>query len=247
VARRGVVLGKNALLRSISETLFSYNALDRSRKTFRRSYKGITVYHRKDGFFLMRNPKGASSETTMLETVKGFLGPGGHYNDIKRVDRSLGEFEALLLAANAKGVKTDLFISPTHAALMETLDVAGLWKTYEAWKRRLAAMASRHKATLWDFGGYTALSTVPLSEAQGSFIDASHYRPAVGKRLLAIMGENTSSPAFGRRLTSENIASELAAQREARKTYRTNRPDDAKRIRAAACSVPKISRLPSCL
>ena len=242
------VLGKNALLRALPETLLSFNALNLSRKTLKKSYKRKPVYHRKDGLYLMKNPPGRIAKDAVLESVKQFTKPGGSYNGLMPMDRSLDQLEQLLIAANHKGVKTVLFISPTHAALMEALDMTHLWETYENWKRRLSTITTNHKASLWDFGGYTALSTVPLEHSQSAFIDGGHYLPSIGNHLLEVINNNPSSPDFGRRLTPKNIEQELKQQREFRSRYRKANTDDVARIQFAVCSNdrPQIRNNLSC-
>lgn len=244
------VTGRNILLRTIPETLFSFEALNRSRKTFRLSYKRKAVFHRANGFFLMRPPKDLTAREAMLASVRDFLAPGGLYADIGEFQRSLGALDALAAAAAVKGVRLDLFISPTHAALMEALTIAGLRPGYEAWKRGVMKITARHGATLWDFGGYTQLTSIELPDAQRNFIDASHYRPEVGRRLLSLMDGQASAQSsvqsLGTRLTPENFDNHLKSQRRARAAYRAAHSADVAAIRRAACSVKQSGGFPGC-
>jgi hypothetical protein len=45
------IIGKNTLRRALLETLFSFEALNRSQKTLRSSYAQKNVYRQSNGFF----------------------------------------------------------------------------------------------------------------------------------------------------------------------------------------------------
>jgi hypothetical protein len=244
------VTGRYTLLRAIPKTLFSYEALARSRKTFRLSFKKKTVYHRANGFFLMRPHKDKTSSEAMLGSVSDFLSPGRPYNNKGDFHRSLGALDALIAAAVVKGIKIDLFFSPTHSSLMEALTIAGLGPGYEAWKRGVVEISARNGAALWDFGGYTRLTTIDLSDAQQNFIDASHYRPEVGRRILSIMDGRrpvqSDVKSLGVRLTPENFDDHLRTQRLARAAYRATHPADVAAIKHTACSSKHSGNFPGC-
>jgi hypothetical protein len=229
------VLGKNALFRAIPETLFSFNTLNQSRKTFRSSYKQKPTLHQRNGLYQLPMPSGHTPEEAVLETIKHFTSAGGAYSGQKQIDRSLNELSLLLESTNIKGVKVDLFISPTHATFMEAMDMSKLWSVYENWKQQLTKIAGTHKVVLWDFGGYTKLSTITLANSQSTFFEGSHYLPSTGSQLLSIIDNKMESRGFGQRLTNDNIFEFLASQRAARMEYRQKNPNDVALVRAIVC------------
>jgi hypothetical protein len=239
-------LGKHALLKALPKTLFSLDALSLSRKTIKRSFKGEPSNHKLNGLYVMKIPETITPKALLIKSVKEFISPGGSYTGYTTFKRSLGDLNYLLSIAIAKGVKVTLFISPTHATLTEALDIAKLWNLYEEWKRHLTLIASKHKISLWDFGGYSDLSTMQISNAQSSFIDASHYRPSVGKYILKIMMQTCKNSVFNFCLTPENISAKLLTQRIRRTQYRIENNTDRKEIQNIACSLPLYSSSQAC-
>ena len=229
------VLGKNTLFRAIPETLFSFNTLNLSRKTFRNSYKRKSSLHLSNGLYQLPLPSGHLPEDLILETVNLFTSPGGGYRGQKQFKKSLSKLGNLLEMANLKGVTVELFISPTHVALVEALDVVKLWNVYENWKRQLTHLAATQKVILWDFSGYTKLTTVSLANSQTVFFEGSHYLPSIGRQLLTIINKNIENKNIGQRLTPENIIEFLNSQRGARIKYRLNNAEDVERIRDVVC------------
>ena len=229
------VLGKNALLRAIPETLFSYNTLNQSRKTFRSSYKRKPTLHQRNGHYQLPMPSGRPPEEIVLNALKQFTSSGGAYQGAKQIDRSLNELNLLLRSAKTKGVKVDLFISPTHATFMEAMDMLNLWRVYENWKQQLTKIAGAHKVVLWDFGGYTKLTTITLANSQNTFFEGSHYLPSIGSQLISMINNRIDSRDFGQRLTVDNIFEFLASQRAARMEYRQKNSNDIALVRAIVC------------
>lgn len=230
------VLGKHAVLRSLPITLLSLGALNLSRKTLKNSLKQKPVRHQGNGLYLMPKPTAGSPADVVLQTVKPFTVPGGAYVGRKQIDRSLNALERLLGVAKAQGVQTSLFISPTHAALMEAMSLTGLWSTYEDWKRRLTNIAANHDMVLWDFGGYRALTTIALDTSNKVYIEGSHYLPRIGNRILEVLLKKPESSLWGRRLTPDMISQELDHQRIARQQYRRLYADDVQRVKSFVCS-----------
>ena len=229
------VLGKNSLLRAIPETLFSFNSLNHSRKTFRSSYKGKLSLHQKNGFYQLPMPSDRPPGEIVLDTIQQFISTGGAYQGQKNINRSLSDLNRLLELANSKEVAVDLFISPTHAALMEALDMVKLWSVYENWKLQLTKLAAIQNVALWDFGGYTQLTKINLSSSQTVFFDGSHYLQSIGRRLLLIIDNKINSHGIGQLLTPDNIHEYLGSQHKARKEYRIINAADIERVRDVVC------------
>ncbi|MBU1000920.1 MAG: hypothetical protein KKE73_00155 [Proteobacteria bacterium] len=139
------------------------------------------------------------------------------------------QYEAMLEAAHAKGVRLKLFLSPVHAWFMQPYTESGQWDKIEDWKRGLVrlneAVAQRMGCApfpLWDFSGYNSFTTesVPgpgdVTSRMHWYYEASHCRSSLGDLMQDRMyGVNNPllTDDFGLRLTSENIEANLTRTR----------------------------------
>jgi len=141
--------------------------------------------------------------------------------------------------AHRNGIELHAFISPSHARLWETLYQAGLWNKWEAWKRQLVILeqlAARNTGTatfpIIDFSGFNAFSTEPVpSDASAQmqwYIEASHYRPALGERVLERLFSGVTSgsldPTFGIEINPGNIEMALDDTRSGHLQWRKANP-----------------------
>jgi hypothetical protein len=143
---------------------------------------------------------------------------------------AMAVFRNMLLLAKGKSFSIQLFISPVHARLLETLSAAGLWPAFEQWKRDVTAVVDDVRAQtgidiqLWDFSGYHRFAVEPLPE-KGRFmkyyLDGSHYTDAVGKIILnTIYGDLPPEGSFGVRLTPDTVEAHLQEIRREQTDYR---------------------------
>ena len=133
------------------------------------------------------------------------------------------------------GIALTLLIPPSHAALFDVFDDAGLWGMFEAWKSALAELAAANAewpVALWDFSGYDVYSTEPVpangdrGTATGSFWDAVHFKRVIGEKILARMLTGEPSD-FGVQLRPENIAAHLAKERSEHAAYLCGRDGES--------------------
>jgi len=154
----------------------------------------------------------------------GFRYDNGHGHDAMAV------FRSMLMLTQEKPFSIQLFISPVHARLLETLSAGGLWPAFEQWKRDVLAVIEEVRTQtgadiqLWDFSGYHHFAVEPLPEP-GQFmtyyLDGSHYTDAVGGVLLnTIYGDAKPDASFGVLLTPQTIEDHLQEIRSEQKTYR---------------------------
>lgn len=143
--------------------------------------------------------------------------------------QSLEDMHAIFELAQREHVDLRLFISPAHAWQWETLAAAGLWTTWEDWKRQLVAIneqeaghAGRMPFPLWDFSGYDEVSSENLPDAgekrlMRGYMDSLHYTPIIGQRLVArVFG---ASDDWGDMLDHAKIEAHLTDIRVARQQY----------------------------
>lgn len=160
--------------------------------------------------------------------------------------QQFASFTRMMERARASGVGLTLFISPAHARNMSLIAATGQWEDFEAWKREIVrivelqrAMAPNSwKVTLWDFSGYTSITTEPLpkstdvgAQMQG-YWDASHYKRAVGSQVLSLIlasgrvaADRAAADGFGVELSSANIDSHLVSIRRAKAMYEREQPE----------------------
>ena len=176
---------------------------------------------------------------TLFRTVEdSYMGAYASFSLTDARGKSLfADFRAMLKRARASGIELKVFIQPEHARQLELVRAAGLWPTYEEWKRTLATIVDEESGgngntlELWDFGNYDSVTTEALP-AKGDvqsrmkyFTDVSHYTPVVGQMILMrLLGDEQTQGSvpqtFGHRLTTHNLEERLAEVRRAQADYR---------------------------
>lgn len=177
--------------------------------------------------------------------VRYMLNPNT-YGDYVLGEKQLSEFEKVLRLYAEKGIRTYVFVSPVHAALLTLIQELGLQPEYNDWERTLVATVARVNADfdpedpliLWDFSGYSAITTEPVpaeGEQMQWWRDPPHYQPVVGDMIVArLLGRDSAVtiPAdFGNRLTPANIESVLADRSAAALRYAEEDPAEVANTR----------------
>ena len=153
---------------------------------------------------------------------------------------SLLSVKAIIEYCQAHGIRLIVVLHPSYVDELEMLDLLGLSGEVEDWKRALVRVTTPYRAAgnhapleLWDFCEYDSYTTEPAPRGKQSlqwFVDAIHYRPALGEKILQrIFGSGETN--FGIALTANNVESHLADIRERRQVYRETRSQDATRVR----------------
>ena len=128
-------------------------------------------------------------------------------------------------------VELVLFSSPVHALTLEWLDEWGEWETFELWKSAVARVAAEEAIAFWDFAYHNAVTTSRIRHGDPPFhLDAAHFTPETGDRMLArMLGIDSDLPPpwrdFGVRLTPNTLAPHFARTRAARNDFLRNRPE----------------------
>ncbi|MEE9605923.1 MAG: hypothetical protein V3V70_10200 [Candidatus Scalindua sp.] len=183
-----------------------------------------------------------------------FVPPYKEYSFIHKIsgESSFTYFQDFLVIAYRDNVDLQIFISPSHARLWETLSIVGLWSTFEQWKRELVqinekiAMEYKKKAfPLWDFSGYNSITNeeVPLIDDFETemkwYWDTSHYNKSAGDlvldRIFNYQNPTHTVPSdFGVLLTKTNIEEHLKNVQIAQKNYRKTHVNDWAEMKKAA-------------
>jgi hypothetical protein len=159
-------------------------------------------------------------------------------------DLHFQQLAAMLQELRAANVAVYAFISPAQVIHRELVTEIGLLDEYENWKRQLAqifaaangAEPDAPAAVLWDFSGYSPITTeaIPVKQS-GKFMqwysDPVHFEPKVGNLILDRMfglppASSESAVDFGVVLTPQNVEALLAKERRDSERYRREHPEE---------------------
>ena len=171
---------------------------------------------------------------------------------------SLEAFRRVVEISRAHGIDLRFYISPNHARTFELIRMMGFWPQYESWERQLVAIldndarmhADRPPIPLWDFSGYTSVTTEPVMDDATPvdgfrhFADSFHFKSDVGLRMMDRIfksDELQSSPAdFGIQLTPANIERHLDDMNRGHEAYRAAHMEE---VRGMAAMLRSLGRL----
>jgi hypothetical protein len=216
---------------------------------------GDVFFHKVGGTFLSEGPRAYFDEIDCLEI--GFqtewqrpaTGSKARAPVATAVEAetAFGYIRRIVAFCRAEGIDLRLFITPAHAHQLEIAAAVGGWsQAAENGKRALVDLLAQDAAAhpgaapfpLYDFSGYTALTTEPPPPAgsrseMAGYWDSSHFKENVGDlvldRVFGVAHPDRKLPQeFGVRLTAGNIEPALARIRADRAAYRArNAPEIA--------------------
>lgn len=155
--------------------------------------------------------------------------------------RRLNAFREILRLAYSQGVAMTVMINPSHARKYVLYRQAGLEDQIFAFKRALvqinedeARQAGRIPFPIWDFFNFNQYTTEPVPDGMFMrwWIDASHYTPELGSKLMDRMFEMNPDPTFGTRLDSSVMERVFAQDHHAAELYDQSHSADVDSIRA---------------
>jgi hypothetical protein len=180
-------------------------------------YVGIA---RREGYFAMfrqRDQENARSYAHGGKTI--------HLAD----GRPAPEFAALddfMDIARRHRIQLRLVVYPVHAHTLILFHRAGLWPAFDEWKRELVKrIGAGPDVDLWDFSGFSVYSeeAVPppgdIRSQMRWYWEAGHFKSALGDVILTNIFNSSGEPAWGRRLTTDNLDDHLRAQQAALYDY----------------------------
>jgi hypothetical protein len=146
------------------------------------------------------------------------------HSDYKLSEEYLAEFQRIVELCEERDIPLVIFISPAHATQWEAIRATGHWETFEAWKRRIVAIAP-----VWDFSGYNTVTTEPMGDEMDYYTDNSHYSVPVGNwvldRILSPSAQGVPED-FGVWVTPDNLETHLQTIREDRQTWARQNQDE---------------------
>ncbi len=232
----------------VAPTLLSFDALNATRRTLQKRGRPDYV-----------SAGGARTEAFMEQE---FARLGGAHAMFKLSDKSylawfrcfrlplekdpphFDDFQALLDFAQAQHLALKLYVSPVHARQLALVQTAGQWEAREAWLRRVVQLVAAANARgpvepleLWDFSGPTEVTSeaLPLDSAQpmARYWDTSHFKFAIGHRVLANVLRGEREPGFGELLEPSTLEQRMLRQRAAVAAWRATHPQDDDELAAA--------------
>lgn len=177
-------------------------------------------------------------------------------------DARWSSFDALsrmVAIAREHRIELRLYFSPHHARSYEAIRLMGWWPQYEAWQRSVAGIleddARVHpgegRFPLWDFGGYTSVTTDPVVDAPPPaagyrwYSDAIHFRAPVGYMLLDRMFQPEDAPPlpddFGVLVTGDTVDHHLAQVALSQQRYAAGNAADVAAIAEMLTSVGRLA------
>ena len=160
--------------------------------------------------------------------IREFLSNEQLYGQYALSQDRLENLRSIVALCQQQDIDLKIFISPTHATQYETIEAAGLWLTFEEWKREVVKITP-----VWDFAYHNSVTTEVISENMTHHIDSSHYSQDTGNLVLNRVLDYESSTVpqdFGVLITTENIESHLAKNRLQQQKWRNARPEEVKLV-----------------
>lgn len=170
------------------------------------------------------------------------------------LDRHAAAFRAALVGAKAAGVEVFVALAPVQIWRRALFERAGLAPAFEAWKRRLAAEVAAANARpgaaavrLWDFARVHPLTAERPPARPGDapvrhFWEGSHFRPAIGDKIVARMLPelpHAADPSFGVVLTPGSVGEALDRDAAALAAWRRTHPQMAQDLAAILARPPE--------
>ncbi|WP_413175095.1 hypothetical protein [Anabaena azotica] len=207
----------------IMNSLFSIDTLEVSKETVLASLREFNKdeYYGKNGFLPHRKYKDGQTKSRFKNSINVYY---EFHHKYKFSDKYFDDFQKIVNLCREKKIKLIVFISPTHATDLEAIRSTGEWQTFETWKRKVVQVIP-----VWDFSGYSTITTESIKDVMKNYADNSHYTQPVGdlllNRILAYK-ENEVPADFGVLVTKENIESHLAKIRANREEWVKNHKDE---------------------
>lgn len=187
-----------------------------------------------------KNEREKNQESTTKKFQRwltNFLEFRGFYKTYRLSQKQLDSLKLIIDLCRANNIDYRVFISPTHATQYEAIEVAGLWTTFEKWKKEVVKITP-----VWDFSGYNSITTEVISESMTNYIDNSHYSSHTGElvlnKIFAYQADKIPQD-FGIFVDRGNLASHLHQIRLNRDRWRQNNVREVELVRKIQTNVDR--------
>jgi hypothetical protein len=127
---------------------------------------------------------------------------------------AMDALRAIINLCREHGLELIFVLSPTHAYDDYYIDAIGAWGTVEEWLQRLSVL----DASIYSFSQPNAWAYEPVSERMRFWYDPYHFSLEFGRAILRTLAgaRDQDIPGdFGQRLTTQNVAAQVANRRAA--------------------------------
>jgi hypothetical protein len=206
--------------------LISLDALQASIKTVFANRKAT---HTVDGMFFYKRGKQGTlrrfqrdfSKLPPCKTVRSSLSDQEQrVADARSID--LQGLQQIVRMSIRRGIVLKLVVYPLHALQIEQQYQCGARRTKWSVLKQILAMTERENSSLvelWDFEGYHAIGTEPISDAPGVYWqDPGHFNYEFGNIMLDEMF-SVEPINLGIRLNTRNLEDRATSESSARKYY----------------------------
>lgn len=165
-----------------------------------------------------------NAKDIFIGTVQDYLTSDELYRSYSLSVAQLDRLKKLKAVCDERNIKLIIFISPSHALQWESIYAAGLWPTFEQWKRDVCQIHP-----VWDFSGYNSITAETVADTMKLYWDPSHYRKEVGNLVLNRLlhyKEDQVPWDFGVLITPNTVESRLETIRQERYIWTLQNPDD---------------------
>ncbi|NJR38262.1 MAG: hypothetical protein HC781_04690 [Leptolyngbyaceae cyanobacterium CSU_1_4] len=223
-------LGTTQYMPHLPSLLFSTDTFTSSLSTLAAnlSQEPVKESYLSNGRLIRFNPPSMSMEEVFEYHLKTSYFNDG-YQNFQISPRQMDAFRTIVETCNQRGIDLEVFISPAHVTQWEAIQTAGLWSTFENWKRDLVKITP-----VWDFSGYNSITAEPIAEGMQNYLESSHYVKEIGdlvlNRLLDYQVESVPKD-FGALMTADNVEPHLLKVRVGRNKWANQSPDVVQLVR----------------
>jgi hypothetical protein len=215
------------------KNLLGAHALDDSYRLTRQWLRHEQPLGVQRGFLPKSLRASASQRETFARCIRRFIIEPETYGAYHYSEERLGLVRQMIRQCRQAQVELFIFVPPVHALELETIRVAGLWSTFEQWKKDIVRIVAEENAVdavpFWDFTGFAGPLIEPVPPAGDRqtrmrwYLENSHFTPALGERVLNRMlagaDEKSESAVFGTRLTPATVDQHLTRLGQEREAF----------------------------
>ncbi|GMV80947.1 MAG: hypothetical protein AMXMBFR7_21310 [Planctomycetota bacterium] len=182
----------------------------------------------------------------MLHNIlRSFYKPSGPYGRYEYSTDRVERFQSVVEGCRAHGIRLTVVILPIHAIQLEAIRSAGLWDSFEQWKRdltRIVSDSARGESgapppELWDFTAYSGFNAEPFPPEGDTetkmrwYWESSHFRMELGDLVLyRIHGQTPPDGAlpddWGIRLTPQSVEARIVQLRHEQEAWLARNADE---------------------
>lgn len=151
------------------------------------------------------------------------------YKDTKR--NPFNDFDTILKLCYENDIKLKIIFGPSHVRLWEALDHSVGYSNWLQWKKdvvyeveKIAKNYNKKPFSVYDFSTYNQFTTEKVPSEKNAtmkwYWESSHYKSALGTKVLNVLNEDEKYNNFGVKLNTSNIDDHLETQKKNREKWK---------------------------